>query len=189
MRLCYISVRRLIAEAGGDPWAINRTLQAGRPAQISFLAQAFHDGGQRTTDDDAAFDQARRRFEASWNRENGDHPINDAAEVLRATESLGVQATQLPKIAIDLERVAAVLAEVQRATVGQIRALEDSWRSSTTRSVTRSSSNTGPTFLARSQRRSVSTLPTSSSRPLARRPPPSNWSGTSATCTPSYCIV
>ena len=124
MRLCYISVRRLIAEAGGDPWAINRTLQAGRPAQISFLAQAFHDGGQRTTDADAAFDQARRRFEASWNRENGDHPINDAAEVQRATQSLGVQATQLPKIAIDLERVAAVLAEVQRATVGQIRALE-----------------------------------------------------------------
>ena len=43
MQLRYMSIPHLIAEAGGDPWAIDKSLQAGRPAQISDLAQAFHD--------------------------------------------------------------------------------------------------------------------------------------------------
>jgi hypothetical protein len=124
VRLCHISVPHLIAEAGGDPWAINQSLRSGRPAQISSLAQAFHDAGQATNEADAAFSEARRRFERSWNRENGDHPINDAAEVQRATQSLGKQAAQLPMIAVDLQSVAAVLAEAQRAAGGQIVALE-----------------------------------------------------------------
>ncbi|MDP7701589.1 hypothetical protein [Mycobacterium sp. TY815] len=124
MRLRYISVEHLIAAAGGDPWAVNTSLQRGRPAQISFLATAFHDAGRLTNEAESAFRQARDRFEAAWNRENGDHPINDAAEVQRATGSLGVQAEQLPEIAIDLERIAAILAEAQRASAGRIRALE-----------------------------------------------------------------
>ena len=109
MQLRYIGIPHLIAEAGGNPWAINKSLQAGRPAQISDLAQAFHDAGRCTAESSAAFEEARRRFEASWNRENGDHPINDAAEVQRVTKSLGLQSLQLPKIGVDLENIAAVL--------------------------------------------------------------------------------
>lgn len=124
MQLRYISVAHLVAAAGGDPWAINATLQRGRPAQISALAKTFHDAGQLTSEAESAFSEARRRFEAAWNRENGDHPINDAAEVQRATGSLGVQAAQLPQVAVALERVAAILAEAQRAAAGQIRVLE-----------------------------------------------------------------
>ena len=114
MQLRYVSIPALIAEAGGDPWAINQSLQAGRPAQISDLAQAFHAAGRCTSESSAAFNEARRRFEASWNRENGDHPINDSAEVQRTTQSLGAQSLQLPKIGVDLENIAAALAEAQR---------------------------------------------------------------------------
>jgi hypothetical protein len=114
MQLRYISIAALIAEAGGDPWAINQSLQAGRPAQISDLAEAFHAAGRCTTESSNAFDEARRRFEASWNRENGENPINDSAEVQRVTKTLGAQSLELPKIAVDLENIAAALAEAQR---------------------------------------------------------------------------
>ncbi|BBX73272.1 hypothetical protein H7H78_05040 [Mycobacterium shinjukuense] len=124
MRLRYISVPALIAEAGGDPWAINHSLQAGRPAQIADLAEAFRAAGRCTAEANAAFDQARRRFEAAWNRENGEHPINDSAEVQRVTTSLGAQSLQLPKIGVDLENIAAALAEAQRSAAGQIATLE-----------------------------------------------------------------
>ncbi|MGV0484196.1 putative alpha/beta hydrolase, partial [Mycobacterium kansasii] len=107
-----------------DPWAINQSLQAGRPAQISGLAEAFHAAGRCTAEADAAFDLARRRFEAAWNRENGEHPINDSAEVQRVTQSLGAQSLQLPKIGVDLENIAAALAEAQRSASGQIARLE-----------------------------------------------------------------
>ncbi|MCV7121687.1 putative alpha/beta hydrolase [Mycobacterium lacus] len=123
MQLRYIGIPLLIAEAGGDPWAINQSLQAGRPAQISDLAEAFHAAGRCTAEADAAFDQARRRFEAAWNRESGDHPINDSAEVQRVTKSLGAQSLQLPKIGVDLENIAAALAEAQRTAGGQIATL------------------------------------------------------------------
>lgn len=128
MQLENIDLAKLIAAAGGDPWAINNSLQSGRPAQISDLAQAFHNAGQSTTEADNAFADARRRFEASWNRENGEHPINDSAEVQRATRSLGVQAAQLPKIAVDLENVAATLAEAQRTCSVLISTLENRLR-------------------------------------------------------------
>jgi Alpha/beta hydrolase len=124
MQLRYISIPALIAEAGGDPWAIDQSLQAGRPAQISDLAQAFHDAGQCTTESSNSFAEARRRFEASWNRENGDHPINDSDEVQRVTKSLGTQSLQLPKIGVDLENIAAALAEAQKAAAGQIATLD-----------------------------------------------------------------
>jgi Hydrolase N-terminal helical domain len=124
MQLQFISIARLIIDAGGDPWAINDSLQAGRPAQISDLAQAFHDAGQSTTAYNTAFAEARGRFAASWNRENGQHPINDAAEVQRLTKSLDLQAAQLPKIVVDLENIAAALAEAQRESGWYISALE-----------------------------------------------------------------
>lgn len=124
MQLRYISLPSLVNEAGGNPWAVNRSLQRGQPAHISLLGKAFHDAGQLTGEAETAFSEALRRFEAAWNHEAGGHPINDAAEVQRATGALGVQAAQLPQIAIDLERVAAVLAEAQRAAAGQIQVLE-----------------------------------------------------------------
>lgn len=124
MDLRHISSRDLIAEAGGDPWAINESLQAGRPAQITALAQAFHDAGRCTAESGAAFDEARRRFEASWNRVNGDYPINDVAEVRRTMDSLGAESLQLAEIGADLENVAAALAEAQRAGAALIMSLE-----------------------------------------------------------------
>jgi hypothetical protein len=124
VQLRHISIPQLIVEAGGDPWAINQSLQSGRPAGISALARAFHHAGRCTTESGAAFDEARRRFEASWIREHGDHPINASAEVERTTRSLGDQSLQLPKIGVDLENIAAVLAEVQRTGAVLISALE-----------------------------------------------------------------
>ncbi|WP_156688907.1 putative alpha/beta hydrolase [Mycobacterium sp. Marseille-P9652] len=127
MRLRYISVPALIAEAGGDPWAIDRSLQSGRPGEIAGLAGAFRAAGRRTAESTAAFEDARRRFEASWtsdNREHGEHPINDSGEVERVTRSLGAQSEQLPKIGVDLENIAAALAEAQRTAAGEIATLE-----------------------------------------------------------------
>ncbi|OIN81822.1 putative alpha/beta hydrolase [Mycobacterium malmoense] len=124
MQLRYISIPHLIAEAGGHPWAIDKSLQTGHPAQIFDLARAFHDAGRCIAESDKAFDEARRRFEASWNRENGEHSINDSAEVQRTARSLGAQSLQLPKIAVDLENVAAALAEAQRTSAAAISTLE-----------------------------------------------------------------
>ncbi|WP_414686556.1 hypothetical protein [Mycobacterium sp.] len=124
MQLQHLSIAELIAGAHGDPWGVNRSLQSGRPAQISNLAMVFHDAGRGSAEANAAFDQAFRRFEAAWNREDGEHPINDSAEILHALESLRAQVAQLPKIAIDLENVAAALAEAQRSAGGQIATLE-----------------------------------------------------------------
>jgi hypothetical protein len=124
MHLVYIDIAQLIAHAGGDPWAINNSLQVGRPAQISDLAEAFHAAGRCTTESSNAFDEARRRFEASWNHENGDNPINDSAEVQRVVKSLGAQSLQLPKIGVELERIAAALAGVQRSGAVLISNLE-----------------------------------------------------------------
>lgn len=124
MLLRYLSVPFLVAEAGGDPWSINASLQAGRPGQISTLAQAFRDAGASTAEADLAFEAARLRFEAAWDHQNGEHPINDAGEVHRVTRSLGLQAEQLPRIAIDLESIAAALAEAQRTSGWYLAALE-----------------------------------------------------------------
>lgn len=124
MELRYLSIPFLVAESSGDPWSLNAGLQTGRPARISDLARAFRAAGASTSEAAAAFDAARRRFDAAWNRRNGEHPINDTDEVQRVSRSLGLQAAQLPKIAVDLEAIAATLAEAQRAAAGYIAALE-----------------------------------------------------------------
>src|ERR1700731_458671 len=126
MQLQHISKAALIAAAGGDPWAINQTLQVGRPFQISALATAFHGAGRSTAEADATFDQARRRFEAGWTHENGENPINDSAEVQRTARALGAQSEQLPKIGAHLEEVAAALAEAQKGGKATISGLESS---------------------------------------------------------------
>ena len=124
MQLIWLDVADLIAEAGGDPWAINQSLQAGSASQIESLAEAFNGAGRHTAEADHAFEQARKRFDAAWNHQNGDHPINDSAEVQRLTKSLGAQSEQLPKIGADLENIAAALAEAQKAGAQEIAALE-----------------------------------------------------------------
>lgn len=124
MQLAYLSQAELVAAAGGDPWAVNQSLQAGSPFQISRLAEAFHAAGRFTAEAEHAFEQARNRFDAAWNHQNGDHPINDSAEVQRTVKSLGAQSLQLPQIGADLENIAAALAEAQRAGAKEIGALE-----------------------------------------------------------------
>jgi hydrolase family protein len=124
VQLRYISIPALIGAAGGDPWAVSQTLQAGRPAQINALASAFHSAGRSTAEADANFDQARRRFEAAWTHENGENPINDSVEVQRTAQALGAQSEQLPKIGGHLEEIAAALAEAQKGAKGEIATLE-----------------------------------------------------------------
>src|SRR4029077_14098195 len=113
----------LVMFAGGDPWKINATLQCGRPADIAGLGQAFHNAGQSTQEADKAFAEARRRVQA-WVRDNGQHPITDSADVRRIAAGLGLQAAQLPKIAVDLENVAGAQAQAQGTANGYIAALE-----------------------------------------------------------------
>lgn len=124
MGLPYIDEQALIAEAGGDPWAINASLQSGSPLQVSNLAGAFHRAGRCTAEADNAFQQARTRFEAAWNHHDGGHPINDSDEVQRVMKSLGAQSLQLPKIGADLESVAAALADAQQAGAARIATLD-----------------------------------------------------------------
>ncbi|OBK88526.1 TNT domain-containing protein [Mycolicibacter sinensis] len=124
MQLQHINLALLIEAAGGDPWQVNNTVQSGNPAAVDELAQAFHDAGSCTAESSAAFAQARQRFQAAWNRENGEHPINDSAEVQRATSSLHLQQTQLTAIGTDLESIAAALAEAQKSAAAKIHALE-----------------------------------------------------------------
>jgi len=124
MQLIYLSEADLIAAAGGDPRAINQSLQAGSPFRISNLAEAFHAAGRCAVGADHAFEQARSRFDAAWNHQNGDSPINDSAEVQRTIKSLGGQSLQLPKIGVELEDIAAALAEAQKAGAKEVAALE-----------------------------------------------------------------
>lgn len=73
------------------------------------------------------FNQAKKRFESAWDREGGgDHPINDSAEVRRATSSLNLDREQLAKIAVDLQRISASLAETQQSSAASISSLEAS---------------------------------------------------------------
>ncbi len=124
MHLQHLNVPDLIAVAGGDPWEVNDSVQHGRPAQIADLAMAFYNAGRCSTAAHEAFTAACRRFDAAWNRENGDHPINDSAEVQHAKQTLGLQAEELPRIGIDLENIAAALAEAQRSCASLIATLE-----------------------------------------------------------------
>lgn len=118
----------LIAADGGDPWAINQSLQAGSPFQIDRLAEAFHGAGRHTAEADHAFEDARKRFAAAWNHQDGGHPINDSDEVQRVTKSLGAQSERLPKIGADLESIAAALADAQKQGAQEIALLDSELR-------------------------------------------------------------
>jgi uncharacterized protein (DUF952 family) len=106
--------------AVGDPWRIDETLQSGDPGQIAELASAFQQAGGCTEETWAEWERARERFHASWNRENRVHPIDDSAEVRRATTQLFVQKDQLPLIAVDLQNIAADLASAESQSASRI---------------------------------------------------------------------
>ncbi|WP_235653797.1 putative alpha/beta hydrolase [Mycolicibacter icosiumassiliensis] len=112
----------LIASAGGDPWAIADSPQAGSPTQINFLAQAFHSAAGSSTAAEETFRTAQQHFE-QYDRENGEQPINNGAEVQRVKEGLHATNAQLGQIAADLETVAAALAQARAAAQANITAL------------------------------------------------------------------
>jgi hypothetical protein len=123
VHLRHIHKGLLVMFAGGDPWKINASLQKGQPGQISELAEGFHNAGRSTQAADNAFTDARNRLNA-WTHDNGEHPITDSNKVQQVAKALGLQATQLPKIAVNLENVAAALAQAQTTAAGDIATLE-----------------------------------------------------------------
>jgi uncharacterized protein (DUF952 family) len=129
--LTHIGIADLLQR--GDPWQIDETLQSGDPGEIAQLASAFQNAGGCTEETWAEWVQAKQRFEESWNGEGGVHPIADSEEVERATTQLFVQKDQLPLIAVDLQNIAADLAEAEKQSGAKLAelngqlALLDSW--------------------------------------------------------------
>lgn len=123
--LRHLDVVELVGAAGGDPWQLNKTVQSGSPGEISELATAFYEAGVCTQETDEEFNAAKQRFEAAWDRQDGGgHPINDSAEVQRATESLRLSKEQMSRIAVDLQNISASLAEAQRSGDVSVGSLE-----------------------------------------------------------------
>ena len=48
-QLVHLSVPELIGAAGGDPWKVDDSIQAGAPGEISELARSFHNAGVSMT--------------------------------------------------------------------------------------------------------------------------------------------
>jgi len=122
--LQHLHVDDLVAQAGGDPWAIDDSLQAGSPTQINFLAQAFHSAAGSATAAEETFRTAQEHF-TQYNRENGEQPINNGAEVQRVKDSLHATNEQLGQIAADLETIAAALAQARATSRGNITSLNE----------------------------------------------------------------
>ncbi|MEB3032994.1 putative alpha/beta hydrolase [[Mycobacterium] nativiensis] len=120
--LQHLQIADLIAHAGGDPWAVDDSLQSGSPTQINFLAQAFHQAAGSATSAEETFIAAQQHFE-QYNRENGEQPINNGAEVQRVKDGLHATNAQLGQIAADLETIAAALAQARAASQANITAL------------------------------------------------------------------
>ncbi|UVO11825.1 hypothetical protein NM962_18145 [Mycobacterium sp. SVM_VP21] len=122
--LQHLNVDDLVAQAGGDPWAIDDSLQAGSPTQINFLAQAFHSAAGSATSAEESFRTAQEHF-TQYNRENGEQPINNGAEVQRVKDGLHATKEQLGQIAADLETIAAALAQARGTSRGNITSLNE----------------------------------------------------------------
>ncbi|ORA97407.1 hypothetical protein BST33_18885 [Mycolicibacter minnesotensis] len=120
--LQYLRLGELVAAVGGDPWAVDDSVQVGSPTQINFLAQAFHSAAGSSTAAEENFRTAQQHFE-QYNRENGQQPINNGAEVQRVKEALHATNQQLGQIAADLETIAAALAQARQSCGAQIEAL------------------------------------------------------------------
>lgn len=127
MQLRYLFRQELIVAAGGDPWELDQTIQSGSPGEISELATTFHNAGVCMGETSDEFNQAKKRFEDAWDRDDGGaHPINDSTEVRRATESLHLDREQLARISVDLQNISASLAETQQTSAASISSLEES---------------------------------------------------------------
>lgn len=120
--LQHLQIADLIAHAGGDPWAVDDSLQAGSPTQIHFLAQAFHQAAGSATAAEQTFQTAQQHFQ-QYNRENGEQPINNGAEVQRVKDGLHATNQQLGQIAADLETIAGNLAQARAASQADMTAL------------------------------------------------------------------
>ncbi len=119
--LVHLDIGRLVAAAGGDPWAIEEQLHAGDPAAIEGLAEAFHTAGGHVKAADDEFARAREQFTTAYSRDHGSqHPINDSAEVHKMTAALAAHPEALATIAVSLEQIAAGLAEAQQAASAEI---------------------------------------------------------------------
>lgn len=123
----HLHVEDLIGHAGGDPWAVDDGLQAGSPTQINFLAQAFHQAAGSATAAEETFRTAEQHFQ-QYNRENGEQPINNGAEVQRVKSGLHATKEQLGQVAADLERIAGALAEARATSKENIAALNGNLR-------------------------------------------------------------
>src|SRR3954451_11247097 len=130
LQLRHLDINDLIGSAGGDPWELNRTIQAGAPGEISDLATAFRAASNCTLETTDEFLAAKKRFESAWDRhDGGDHPINDSNEVRRATESMNYNRGKMAKVAADLQNVAASLTEAQRSGAVSISNLDATLKS------------------------------------------------------------
>jgi hypothetical protein len=114
-QLVYLSVPELTAAAGGDPWQVDDTIQSGAPGEISELAESFYNAGVSMTQTSDEFAAAKKRFQAAWDRDDPAHPINDSVEVQRATQVLQLNRESITRVGVDLQNIAASLAEAQRS--------------------------------------------------------------------------
>lgn len=125
LQLKHLNVTELIDAAGGDPWQMDRELEGGSPGEISELATAFYNAGVCTKETSDEFNTAKQRFESAWDRQDGGaHPINDSAEVQRATESLHLTRVQMTRTGVELQNISAALSESQRSGMVSISNLE-----------------------------------------------------------------
>ncbi|MCV7253958.1 hypothetical protein H7J86_17505 [Mycobacterium hackensackense] len=125
LQLKHLNVGELIGAAGGDPWQLDRALDGGSPGEISELASAFYEAGVCTRETSEEFNTAKQRFESAWDRQDGGaHPINDSAEVQRATDSLHLTKEQMSRIGVELQTISAALSESQRSGKVSISNLE-----------------------------------------------------------------
>lgn len=115
-QLVHLSVPELIGSAGGNPWEINDTIASGAPGEISELAQSFYGAGVSMAQTSEEFAAAKKRFTAAWDRDDPEHPINDSAEVQRATRVMQLNREALTRVGADLQNIAASLAEAQRGS-------------------------------------------------------------------------
>lgn len=130
IELKHLSIQELTSAAGGDPWQLDAGLQSGAPGQIDELATAFRNASGCLEETSHDFAVAQQRFGAAWDRQDGGgHPINESAEVQRVTENLHLSRTQISKIALDLENIAAALAQAQRSSATSISLLEGALKS------------------------------------------------------------
>ncbi|OBA85170.1 hypothetical protein A5642_24690 [Mycolicibacterium mucogenicum] len=109
---------------------MDSAIQSGAPGEIDELANAFRNASGCITETEHDFTVAKQRFGSAWDRQDGGgHPINDAAEVVRVTESLHLSKLQISKLAVSLESIAAALAQSQRSSATSISLLEGALKS------------------------------------------------------------